>query len=53
MPNPYFARSLIVYSLFIPSQPVNTQPDAVLKPYYATLFFFRITKDDKNLHLCN
>ncbi len=34
-PNPYFACSLarIVYILFIPSQPVISQPDAVLKPY--------------------
>ncbi len=34
----YFA---LVYSLFVPSQPVISQPDAVLKPNLATLFFFR------------
>ncbi len=40
MLNPYFARSLaLVYSLFVPSQPVISQPDAVLKPNFATLFF--------------
>ncbi len=40
MLNPYFARSLaLVYSLFIPLQPVIRQPPAVLKPNLATLFF--------------
>ncbi len=33
-------------SLFVPSQPVISQPDAVLKPNLATLFFFFITNED-------
>ncbi len=38
MLNPYFARSLaLVYSLFVPSQPVISQPNTVIKPNLATL----------------
>ncbi len=36
-----FCSLALVYSLFVPSQPVISQPDAVLKPNFATLFFFR------------
>ncbi len=34
-----FCSLALVYSLFVPSQAVISQPDAVLKPNLATLFF--------------
>ncbi len=51
----------LVYSLFVPSQPVISQPDAVLMPNLATLIFWAhkcedIIQTKKNLalvHLIN
>ncbi len=40
-----FCSLALVYSSCVPSQPVISQPDAVLKPNLATLFFF-ITNED-------
>ncbi len=52
-----FCSLALVYSVFVPSQPVISQSDAVLMPNLATLFFLDHKwrhyqkKTKKNLHL--
>ncbi len=50
--SPLFCSLALVYSLFVPSQPVISQPNTVIKPNLATLSF-EITNEDiiKKKHL--